>query len=141
MLGNVVWIVWGSGLVCFVFWCLAGTLAALTVVGLPFAVAAFRIAGFSVLPFGRRLVVVEATGGQRIAGTAIASFLWIVLAGWWLALLHLLWGVFHFLTIFGIPLGLAHFKLASICLSPLGKRNVAVGIAPAPDQAWLRLLY
>jgi uncharacterized membrane protein YccF (DUF307 family) len=101
-------------------------LAAITVIGLPFAIAAFRIAGFSLIPFGRRLAVAEEIGERRIAGTGIASFLWIVLAGWWLSLLHLVWGIFHCITIIGIPFGLAHFKLASICLSPLGKRNVSV---------------
>ena len=131
VIGNVIWIVWGSGIVCFVFWCLAGVLAAITIVGLPFAFAAFRIAGFSLIPFGRRLAEAEEIGDRRIPGTSLASILWIVLAGWWLSLLHFLWGVFHCITIIGIPFGLAHFKLASICLSPLGKRNVAVAMPGA----------
>ena len=131
IVGNVIWLVWGSGVACFLFWCLAGILLCLTVVGIPFGIAAFRIALFAILPFGQSLVDAEQLGEQRLAGTGLANLLWFLLAGIWLALLHGLWGLLHCLTIIGIPFGLAHFKLAGVSLAPLGKRAV---ISPAPGR-------
>jgi uncharacterized membrane protein YccF (DUF307 family) len=127
LLGNVLWLVWGSGVACFLFWGLAGLLLCATIIGIPFGVAAFRIAMFSLLPFGNRLVDLERMGREPVTGTGIANVLWFLMAGWWLAVLHALWGVFHCLTIIGIPFGLAHFKLAAVSLAPLGKRSVLDG--------------
>jgi len=124
IIGNVIWLVWGSGIACFLFWVLAGLLLCATVVGIPFGIAAFRIARFALLPFGQSLVPAEQLGQQRVAGTALANLLWFLLAGLWLALLHGMWGILHCLTIIGIPFGLAHFKLAGISLTPLGRRAV-----------------
>ena len=124
LFGNLLWLVFGAGVGCFLFWGLAGVLLALTVVGIPFSFAAFRIAGFAAFPFGRQLVSAEMTGDERIAGTTIANILWIVLAGFWLFLFHAAMGVVTCLTIIGIPFGLAHFKLAGISFAPLGKRTV-----------------
>jgi uncharacterized membrane protein YccF (DUF307 family) len=128
LLGNILWLVWGSGVICFLFWGLAGLLLCATVVGIPFGIAAFRIAMFSLLPFGNRLTNLEEMGREPIVGTAIANLLWFLLAGLWLAILHVVWGVFHCLTIIGIPFGLAHFKLAAVSLAPLGKRSVLDGV-------------
>ena len=125
IVGNVLWLVFGAGIGCFLFWLIAAGLLALTIVGLPFAFGAFRIALFAALPFGQRLVPVD----EPIPGTALATVLWIILAGIWLALLHGIAGIAYCLTIIGIPFGLAHFKLASVSLSPIGKRVVPVGAA------------
>lgn len=127
LIGNVLWLVWGCGIAIFLFWCIAGVLLTLTVVGFPFAVASFRIAAYSLVPFGRRLADAEEIGEQRIVGTTLANVLWIILAGWWLALIHVLWGILHCLYIIGIPFGLAHFKLAKASFAPLGKRNLPTG--------------
>ncbi len=126
LIGNLLWLVFGAGIGCFLFWALAGILLALTVVGIPFSIAAFRIAGFAALPFGRKLVSAELTGKERIAGTTIANLLWIILAGVWLFLFHAVLGVVTCLTIIGIPFGLAHFKLAGVSFAPLGKRAVPI---------------
>ncbi len=126
LLGNIIWLVLGPGVVCFLFWVVAGALLAITVVGLPFAVAAFRIAGFAAFPFGRKLVDAEEVGDERIFGTGIANLLWFILAGIWLAVFHFLVGIFYCITIIGIPFGLAHLKLAQVSLAPLGKRTVPV---------------
>ncbi len=122
IVGNVLWLIFGPGIVCFVFWVLAGGLLAITVVGLPFAVAAFRIARFAALPFGQRLVDARELGHERIAGTSLANALWVVLAGIWLALAHALLTVAYLITIIGIPFALAHWRLAAVSLAPLGKR-------------------
>lgn len=125
IIGNLIWLIIGPGVACFLFWLLAGVLLALTVVGLPFAVAAFRIARFAALPFGQRLVDARELGHERILGTSLANLLWVLLAGLWLALFHALLGLFYLLTIIGLPLALAHWRLAEVSLAPLGKRAVS----------------
>ncbi len=124
LLGNILWFVFGGGIVAALSWLLTGLLLAITVVGIPFAVAAFRIAGFAAFPFGRELVDARAVGEERILGTGLSNLLWIVLAGIWLSIGHVFAGVALCLTIIGIPFGLAHFKLASVSFAPLGKRVV-----------------
>ena len=124
LLGNILWFVFGGGIVAALSWLLTGLVLAITVVGIPFAVAAFRIAGFAAFPFGRELVDARAVGEERILGTGLSNLLWIVLAGIWLTIGHVFWGVGYCLTIIGIPFGLAHFKLASVSFAPLGKRVV-----------------
>ena len=124
LLGNILWFVFGGGIVVALSWLLTGLVLAITVVGIPFAVAAFRIAGFAAFPFGRELVDARAVGEERILGTGLSNLLWIVLAGIWLTIGHVFLGVGYCLTIIGIPFGLAHFKLASVSFAPLGKRVV-----------------
>jgi uncharacterized membrane protein YccF (DUF307 family) len=120
---NVLWFVLG-GFFSWCGWMLAGVLLAISVVGLPWAFAAFRIAGFAAWPFGRQLVDARAIGEQIIPGTGIANVLWVVFAGLWLWIAHVLAGVGLCCTIIGIPFGLAHFKLAAVSFAPLGKRVV-----------------
>jgi uncharacterized membrane protein YccF (DUF307 family) len=122
LIGNILWFIFGGGIVAWFLWVLAGLLLAVTVVGLPFAVAAFRIVGFAAFPFGKELVDARMVGEKRVFGTGLANLLWIILAGVWLAISHALAGVSYCLTIIGIPFGIAHFKLALVCFAPLGKR-------------------
>jgi uncharacterized membrane protein YccF (DUF307 family) len=122
LLGNLLWLFLGPGIICFFFWVIAGLIMAVTVVGLPFSIACFRIAEFAALPFGRILVDAEAVGEEKIFGTALYSVFWMVLAGVWLTLFHVLVGFLYFITIIGIPFALAHFKLALVSFNPLGKR-------------------
>lgn len=133
---NLLWFLFGGGIFAAALWIIAGGLLALTVVGLPFAVAAFRIAGFAAFPFGRRLVDAELLGEQVIPGTGLVNLLWIILAGIWLAIAHIIAGIACFTSLVGIPFGLAHFKLADICFGPLGKRTVASEVAEALNRAW-----
>jgi len=132
---NLLWFVFGGGIIAALLWCIAGVLLALTVVGLPFAVAAFRIAGFAAFPFGNQLVDAELLGEQPFPGTGLANLLWIILAGIWLALSHVVAGVACLTSLVGIPFGLAHFKLAAICFAPLGKRTVPSEVAEALERA------
>jgi uncharacterized membrane protein YccF (DUF307 family) len=122
---NILWFVFGGGVVAGLLWLLTGLILMLTVVGIPFGFAAFRIAGFAAFPFGKELVDARVVGQERIAGTSLANILWIVLAGIWLAISHVLAGISLCLTIIGIPFGFAHFRLAGVCFSPLGKRSVS----------------
>lgn len=127
--GNLLWFLLAGGIFAWVFWMLTGLLMAITVIGIPFALAAFRIAGFAAFPFGRELIDVRLIGEKRLAGTGLANILWILLAGVWLAISHALAGLACLVSIIGIPFGLAHFKLAAVCFAPLGKKAVSPELA------------
>jgi uncharacterized membrane protein YccF (DUF307 family) len=115
---NVLWFILG-GFVSGTAWVIAGVILAITVVGLPWTPAAFRIAGFTYWPFGR--VVVDRDIG---AGSTVLNVLWLVLAGWWLALHHILLAAALAVTIVGIPFAWQHVKLAMLSLTPVGKAVV-----------------
>ncbi len=99
---------------------LAGIVCFILIITIPFGIASFRIAGYVLWPFGRTVVRRPDAG----AGSAIGNVLWVVLFGWWLALGHLIAGVALCLTIIGIPLGLASFKIIPVTLLPLGTEIV-----------------
>jgi uncharacterized membrane protein YccF (DUF307 family) len=117
---NVIWLVL-AGFWLAIGYVLAGIVACLLIVTIPFGIAAFRIAGYALWPFGRS-VVRRADAG---AGSTIGNVIWVVLFGWWLALAHLITGLAQCITIIGIPLGLANFKLIPISLTPLGREIVS----------------
>ncbi|WP_210493708.1 YccF domain-containing protein [Patulibacter sp. SYSU D01012] len=119
---NVLWLVL-SGFWMALGYVLAGLVLLLPIVTIPFSLAAFRIAGFCLWPFGRTLVPHRGSGA--LAG--IGNVIWIVFAGWWLALGHLLTGAALCLTVVGIPFGIANFKLIPVSLVPLGSRVVPLG--------------
>ena len=119
---NILWFVFGGGLLAWILWVLLGCLLYITIIGIPFGIAAFRIAGFAAFPFGKELVDSRVLGEERIIGTGLANFLWIILAGIWLAISHIIAGVSMCLTIIGITFGFAHFRLAGVCFAPLGKK-------------------
>ncbi len=113
---NLLWLVL-SGFWMFLAYVVVGVLFCLTIIGIPFGVAAFRVGLFALWPFGRMVVAKPGAG----AGSAIGNVFWFVLAGLWLAIGHAASGVLLCLTIIGIPLGLANFKLIPVSLLPLGK--------------------
>ena len=115
LLLNLLWFILG-GWISGTLWLLAGVLLAITIVGLPWTPAAFRIAGFSYWPFGR--MVIDRDPG---AGSVVLNILWLVLAGWWLALQHILLAAALAVTIIGIPFAWQHVKLAVLSLAPVGK--------------------
>ncbi|QUS42161.1 YccF domain-containing protein [Tardiphaga alba] len=127
LLLNILWIVFG-GLWMAAGWVLAAVLMAITIVGLPWARAAFNIAAYTLLPFGQRAVRRELVTGREDFGTGIFGLLgnviWLVLAGWWLALAHLVTALGLAITIVGIPFAWAHLKLAGIALWPIGRAIV-----------------
>jgi uncharacterized membrane protein YccF (DUF307 family) len=121
---NILWILTG-GLWMAAAWVIAGVLLALTIIGLPWARAALNIAGYTLLPFGYRVVRRDEYPGRNDLGTGPLGFLgnliWLVLAGWWLALGHLVIAATLAITIIGIPFAWAHLKLAGLALWPIGK--------------------
>ena len=124
---NLLWIVFG-GLWMAVAWVVAAVIMAITIIGIPWARAAFNIAAYTLLPFGQRAVPREMVTGEHDIGTGvlgmIGNIIWFVLAGWWLALAHLFTAFVLALTIVGLPFAWAHLKLAGIALWPIGKAIV-----------------
>jgi uncharacterized membrane protein YccF (DUF307 family) len=133
LLLNLLWIVFG-GLWMAVGWVIAAVLMAITIVGLPWTGAAFNIASYTLLPFGQKAVSRAEYYGREDTGTGPLGFLgnivWLVLAGWWLALGHLVTAILLAVTIIGIPFAWAHLKLAGIALWPIGKMIVPAEDAP-----------
>jgi uncharacterized membrane protein YccF (DUF307 family) len=113
---NLIWLVL-AGFWLAVGYAIAGIICCVLIVTIPFGIAAFRIAGFTLWPFGRTMVDKPSAG----AGAVLGNIIWVIFAGWWLALGHLVTGIALCITIIGIPLGLANFKLIPISLLPLGK--------------------
>jgi uncharacterized membrane protein YccF (DUF307 family) len=113
---NLIWLVL-AGFWLAVGYAIAGIICCVLIVTIPFGIAAFRIAGFTLWPFGRTMVDKPSAG----AGAVLGNIIWVIFAGWWLALGHLTTGIALCLTIIGIPLGVANFKLIPISLLPLGK--------------------
>jgi uncharacterized membrane protein YccF (DUF307 family) len=124
---NILWILVGGAWMALA-WLIAAIVMAITIVGLPWARAAFNIAAYTLLPFGSRAVRRDALTGVGDIGTGPLGFLgnliWLILAGWWLALAHVITAVLLAITIIGIPFAWAHLKLAGIALWPIGKTIV-----------------
>lgn len=118
---NIIWLVF-SGIWMAIAYVLFGALACITIVGIPFGIAAFRIANYALWPFGREIV----RRADHGAASTIGNLVWFVLAGLWLAIGHAVSGVVLCLTIIGIPLGLANFKMIPVSLTPLGREIVPV---------------
>jgi uncharacterized membrane protein YccF (DUF307 family) len=115
LLLNVIWLICG-GLPMAVGWLIAAAIMAITIVGLPWAPAAVRIAGYTLLPFGQ-----EVRDGDAGAISFLGNVIWFILAGWWLALGHVVIALLLAVTIIGIPFAWAHLKLAGLSLAPVGK--------------------
>jgi uncharacterized membrane protein YccF (DUF307 family) len=118
---NVLWFVL-CGLWMAIGYVLAALLCFITIIGIPFGIAALRIALFALWPFGR--TVVKRPGAGVASG--VGNVIWLILCGWWLALGHIITGVALCVTIIGIPLGLANFKLVPVSLLPLGRDVVTI---------------
>ncbi len=112
---NIIWLVL-EGIWMAIGYVLAGIVCFILIITIPFGIASFRIAGYVLWPFGRTAMPRADAG----AASLIGNVLWIILFGWWLALGHLIAGVALCLTIIGIPLGIASFKIIPITLAPLG---------------------
>jgi uncharacterized membrane protein YccF (DUF307 family) len=118
---NVIWLVF-SGILMAIGYALAGLVAFLFVVTIPFGIASLRLANYALWPFGRTVVRRPDAGGA----SALGNVLWFLLFGWWLALGHLFCGILLCITVIGIPLGVANFKMIPIALLPLGREIVRI---------------
>jgi uncharacterized membrane protein YccF (DUF307 family) len=135
LLLNIIWILLGGAWMAF-GWLVAAAIMAVTIIGIPWARAAINIALYTLMPFGYTAVPRDRHTGQEDIGTGplgtIGNIVWLVLAGWWLALMHLMWAFLLAITIIGIPFAWAHLKLAGIALWPVGKMIVPKDQAGMP---------
>jgi uncharacterized membrane protein YccF (DUF307 family) len=118
---NVIWLVL-AGFWMAVGYAIAGLICYVLVITIPWGIASFRIANYALWPFGREVVDKPGAG----TGSVLGNVIWIVVAGIWLAIGHIFTGIALCLTVIGIPLGLANFKLVKVSLVPLGKEIVEV---------------
>src|SRR5258706_13719015 len=130
---NLLWILFGGALMAF-GWLVAAIIMAITIIGLPWARAAFNIATYTLLPFGHMAVSRAEYFGREDVGTGplgfIGNIIWLVLAGWWLALSHLIIAFVLAITIVGIPFAWAHLKLTGLALWPIGRTIVPIDAPP-----------
>ncbi|GHJ08131.1 hypothetical protein TPA0907_24980 [Micromonospora humidisoli] len=117
---NLLWLILGGGIVLALGYFVAAVVCFVLIITIPFGVASLRLASYSLWPFGRTLVTKPGAG----VPSGLANVLWVLLAGWWLALSHLLAGIALCVTIIGIPFGIANFKLVPAAFWPLGREVV-----------------
>jgi uncharacterized membrane protein YccF (DUF307 family) len=118
---NIIWLVF-AGFWATIGWLLAGIVMCILIITIPFGIQAFKIASFTIWPFGRTLVKRPEAG----VASAIGNVIWFVLAGWWLAIAHLVTSFLLAITIIGIPLALANLKLVMVSLLPFGREVVPI---------------
>ncbi|MBO9559202.1 MAG: YccF domain-containing protein [Caulobacter sp.] len=127
LLLNILWFICG-GFISGCLWLLGGTLLAITIIGLPYAGAAWRIAGFAFWPFGKEMVPRELVTGREDLGTGglgcVLNVIWFLLGGWYIALSHLIAAAAEAVTIIGIPFAIKDLQLAIAALAPIGKTVV-----------------
>lgn len=128
-IANVLWLLL-SGLWMAIGFLIAGVIMTILIVTIPFGLASFRIAGYALWPFGRTVVQRADAGTPSVIG----NILWFILAGLWLAIGYVISGIAFFITIIGIPFGIASFKLAGLALFPLGKEIVPLDYVPQPGD-------
>jgi len=133
-IGNLLWFVFGGALMGLGWW-LAGLLAFISIIGIPWGRACFVIGQFAFFPFGKEAVSRKELSGVEDVGTGglglIGNVVWFILAGVWLAIGHVVSAIACFCTIIGIPFGIQHLKLAGIALAPIGKTIVDKEVAAA----------
>ena len=116
---NIFWLVFG-GLFIALGYAIAGIICCILIITIPFGLASFRMANYALWPFGRTIRPKPSAG----VGAGIGNVIWFIFAGWWLALGHIVTAIAQFVTIIGIPLGIADFKMAGAALVPFGKEVV-----------------
>ncbi|HAN36461.1 MAG TPA: YccF domain-containing protein, partial [Acidimicrobiaceae bacterium] len=125
VLGNVLWLVLAGWWLALAY-VVAGVLNCITVIGIPFGLQSFKLAGYALWPFGR--VVVDRPGASAAVG-CVGNILWLVLGGLGLAISHVVAGLLLCVTIVGLPLGIASMKMSILALTPFGKQVVRADAA------------
>ncbi len=121
LIGNIIWLLL-AGVWLAIGYLIAALFSVILIVTIPFAVPSLRLAGYALWPFGR---IVVHRPQRDVALSLLGNVLWFVVAGWWLVLLHVGSGILLMVTIIGIPLGVADFKMAGLALAPFGKQVVS----------------
>ena len=138
MIGNFIWFIF-AGFWLGISWWILGALMYIFIITIPWGKAAFMLGKFSFLPFGRTVVKRSDLSGEEDIGTGvwglIGNIIWFLVAGLWLALANIIYGILCFFTIIGIPFGVQCFKLAAASLVPIGKTVVTNELATAAEKA------
>ncbi len=128
LLGNIIWLIFG-GLEMAVAWFIAGLVMYISIIGIPWGRSCFTIGMFTLFPFGQQVIRRDKIQGHGDIGTSpagtLGNLIWFLVAGWWLALGHLVAAILLFVTIIGIPFAIQHLKLAGVSLFPIGKTVVS----------------
>lgn len=122
-LGNLLWIIFGGGIVIFFEYLLAGLVLCLTIIGIPFGVQCFKIAALGLFPFGKETSERPSASG---ALSLVMNVIWVFLGGIWIALTHLGFAIVCAITIIGIPFAVQHLKLAKLSLVPFGREIYSI---------------
>ena len=130
LIGNILWFLL-AGIWMAIGYVVSGIVMCITIIGIPFGIQSFKLAGYALFPFGRTVVYRNDRSGSL---SFVGNIIWLVLAGFWLAVGHVITGLLLCITIIGIPFGVASFKLAGLALTPFGKTVVQAG-APLPPEA------
>lgn len=117
LLGNVLWIIFGGGILLFFEYLFGGLVLCLTIIGIPFGIQCIKLAFLAILPFGKEVYRTESTSGCL---TTIMNIIWILSGGICLALTHLIFGILCAISIIGLPFAKQHMKLAALALTPFG---------------------
>ena len=117
LIGNLIWFIFGGFLVALEY-LVSSLLMMVTIIGIPFGLQTLKLAMVSLWPFGVNIKETESAGGCL---SILLNLIWILIGGIWIALTHLLFGIFFCITIIGIPFGKQHFKMAALALTPFGK--------------------
>ena len=125
-LGNVLWLLL-CGIWMSILYFIAGVIGVIFIITIPFGLQAFKLANYVLWPFGRTVVRREDASGFW---SLVGNIIWILLDGWWLALIHLAIAVIFFITIIGIPFGVANVKMARLALLPFGLRVTDESVPP-----------
>ncbi len=126
IVGNLLWLVL-AGICLAIGYVIAGVINCIFIITIPFGIQSFKLAGYALWPFGRMVVN---RPDRDVALGCLGNAIWFVFGGFWMALGHLIAGVLMCLTVIGIPLGIASFKMAGLALAPFGKQIVPVGTVP-----------
>jgi uncharacterized membrane protein YccF (DUF307 family) len=121
LLGNIIWLIFG-GFISFIGYLVGGIALCLTIVGIPFGLQIFKLAEVTLWPFNKSF---ELSGGAPGCLSTVMNLIWLIVAGFWIVITHLVFGILLTLTIVGIPWGKQHFKLMSLAITPFGRRVVS----------------
>lgn len=121
-LGNLIWLIFGGFFIALEY-LIGGVILCVTIIGIPFGFQAFKLAGLALWPFGKDTQVVARQAGCL---NTLFNVIWIILAGFWIFLTHLFWGILFAITIIGIPFARQHFKLAVLAITPFGREIVFI---------------
>lgn len=120
LLGNFIWLVFG-GIIIAAEYLITSLLLMVTIIGIPFGIQTLKLAGLALWPFGRET---RTTKNDMGCLSTIMNIIWICIGGIWIALTHIIFGIFFAVTIIGLPFALQHFKLARLALMPFGKEII-----------------